>query len=225
MAVDSKNNFWKEFGIWLVLNIVFAGFVCIGSLLLIDLFLGHKGWFYVINKIGYTGYFYAWSISLLAGSLSYLLRCVVLGQKCKGKAPLFIFSIVLLLANVVSYLLYNVQMSDINAEKVVKNLDLKELAGEDLYTQYDTKKIDADTFIARIWETKNTDSVLNYFEENIDKKQQAETLLQVKVKIEDPRFHWNLFYIALTVLSLFVALATFILTYPKPENDKEEGAE
>lgn len=224
MSVDSKNKFWKEFFIWLGMNIIVAGFLCIGILLLKDHFSGQKGWFYVINKVAYSGYFYAWSITLLAGSLSNLFRRLALGERSKGDVLLTAISVLLLIFVVASYVSYNAQVADIDAEKIVKNLDLKELAGEDLYAKYDTKEMNADTFIARIWETKSAEDVLN--SNSIDKEQLAETLLEVKVKIEDPRFHWNSFYIVLTFLSFFVALCTFFCTsYPKPKDDSKEGAE
>ena len=227
MAVDSKNKywkektFWKELGIWFGLDILVAGFLCVGILLLTDLFLGHKGWFYVVNKVGYSGYFYAWSMALLAGSLSSLLRCWVAGREPNGKILLVILSIVGLCIVEVGYLSYDEEMKYMGAEKIVKSIDLKELAGKELYTQYDNEEMDADTLIARIWiqDTISAEDVLNY----IDKEQLAEILLQVKVKIEDPRIHWNLFYFIMVVVSFGIALASFILAYPKSKGDNKGG--
>ena len=119
-----------------------------------------------------------------------------------------------------SYLSHNESSESLSVERIVKDLDVKKLVTEDMYKEYKSccGKIDADSLIDFIKHNKIED-VSDYFD-HIDKEQLNETLLQIKLKFEDPGFHWNWLYISLTFASFLVALCSFFCTYPKSEDDK-----
>ena len=197
----------KAFWVWLSLNGLVAGLLCILVGVLKNCWFGNESVFYVLNKEAYSGYFYALSISLLAGSLSSLFISWLVGQNNNGKIALAIVSIVLLSAVVGSYVSHSERLVKLNAERDVKNINIKELVGNRTYKLYKDKIITIDALADSI----NTEIL---FDSIIDKNQLKNTLVHVKLSIAEPEAHVNWLLVILTLSSFAVSIITFLVTYP-----------
>jgi hypothetical protein len=210
----------KAFWIWLSLNGLVAGLLCILVAVLKNCCFGDDKFFDVLNKEAYSGYFYALSISLLAGSLSTLFISWLVGQNNKGKIALAIISIVLLSAVVGSYVSHSERLVKLNAERDVKNIDIKELVGGNTYEKYENKKISIDELADSI----NTEIL---FDSIIDKEQLKNTLVHVKLCLAEPKPYVNWLLVILTLSSFAVSIITFLITYPihiETKSDDENSA-
>lgn len=205
----------KAFWVWLSLNGLVAGLLCILVGVLKNCWFGNESVFYVLNKEAYSGYFYALSISLLAGSLSSLFISWLVGQNNKGKIALAIVSIVLLSAVVGSYVSHSERLVKLNAERDVKNININELVGNETYKLYKDKKITIDALADSI----NTEIL---FDSIIDKDQLKNTLVHVKLNIAEPEAHVNWLLVILTLSSFAVSIITFLVTYPIRRESKND---
>lgn len=196
----------KAFWVWFSLNALVAGLLCILVAVLKNCCFGNETFFYVLNKEAYSGYFYALSISLLAQSLSSLFISWLVGQNNNGKIALAIISIVLLSAVVGSYVSHSERLVELNAERDVKNIDVKELVGDKTYKLFENDSITIDELADSI----NTEIL---FDSIIDKEQLKNTLVHVKLCIAEPKVHVNWLLVILTLSSFAVSIITFIVTY------------
>jgi hypothetical protein len=213
-----KTEKCKAFWIWLSLNVLVAGLLCILVMVLKNCFFGGESFFYVLNKEAYTGYFYALSISLLAQSLSTLFISWLIGQHNNGKIALAIISIVLICAVVGSYVSHSERLVKLNVERDVKNIDIKELVGDKTYDAYEKKGITVDELADSI----NTEIL---FDSIVDKEQLKNTLVHVKLNIAEPKVHVNWLLVILTLSSFAVSIITFLVTYPiHPESRNDENS-
>lgn len=197
----------KAFWVWLSLNGLVAGLLCILVGVLKNCWFGDESVFYVLNKEAYSGYFYALSISLLAGSLSTLFISWLVGQNNKGKIALAIVSIVLLSAVVGSYVSHSERLVKLNAERDVKNMNIEDLVGDRTYKMYQDKCINID----KLADSINTEIL---FDSIIDKEQLKNTLVHVKLCLAEPEPHVNWLLVILTLSSFAVSIITFLVTYP-----------
>ncbi|MBR6929223.1 MAG: hypothetical protein IKH61_03225 [Bacteroidales bacterium] len=142
----------------------------------------------------------------MAQSLSSLFISWLVGQNNNGKIALAIISIVLLSAVVGSYVSHSERLVELNAERDVKNIDVKELVGDRTYKLYENKSITIDELADSI----NTEIL---FDSIIDKEQLKNTLVHVKLSIAEPIVHVNWLLVILTLSSFAVSIITFIVTY------------
>jgi len=205
----------KAFWIWLSLNVLVAGLLCILVAILKNCVFDDESLFYVLNKEAYSGYFYALSISLLAQSLSTLFICWLVGQNNNGNIALAIISIILITAVVGSYVSHSERLVKLDAERDVKNIDVKELVGDKTYKLYENKSITID----ELAESINTEIL---FDSIIDKEQLKNTLVHVKLSIAEPKVHVNWLLVLLTLSSFAVSIITFIVTYSIRQESKSD---
>lgn len=194
--------------LWFGFNVFIAGFLCIvlGELKYCKIFgFGDKDGFYSINREAYSGYFYALSISWIAGSLFLIFRSWCRKRRAKGKVILAGVAIALLCIVAGSYVLYSERMVSMSAEKIVENIDVERIAGSAAFNRFDNK-IDSIDMLADAIDTEK-------FFDNVDKDQLKHVLLHVKYKMEEPIPHVNWLLIVLTFLSFSVSFYTFYATF------------
>lgn len=193
--------------VWVALNIVFAGILY----LVIEVFDG--GFFYVFNKEAFNGYFYAWSITLVAGALTTLLLSCKDRYSCLGKVWkrfLVVSSMILLVYALCSYVRFSREVN-IELENFVESLKLEKLENKDYCDFLNTNKSKVDNKIDSIIASIDTEE----FVERIDKERLKEALVRYNYEVVNPIPHMNLRLILVFIFSLFVSIATFLMPYPR----------
>ena len=97
-----------------------------------------------------------------------------------------------------------------STEKIVEKLEIKRIADPDAYKKFDEDKYrNIDGSINMLANSINTEVFFN----NVDKEELKSVLLHVKYKMADPICHVNWLLIVLTLVSFFVSLYTFYVTF------------
>ncbi len=188
---------------WIICNLLIAGILY----LLIQICKHYdKGWFYVVNREGFNGYFYAWSITLLAGTISSLLiRYRHSSKDGKKWFNYFIIALFLLVITFVAYLM-NSGKVNMDLERFVDSIEIEELRDQNIERKYNN--------IDKIAESINTEE----FIDRIDKEQLKYVLVRYNYKIADPIFHWNILLLSLTAISCAFSFYVFYKMNPKPDD-------